>query len=594
MGFQPNSEKPNCKEPQQIIKLNISQKQINFTKSVVKERLNTFCCLEKSPSCDVFQLATESAVKKAVTVKPAAKTIDDIKKILETPEMQKRGLFMSSYVEHVLRNKALVPPFEKLLTARKSTLALYEVLSIVKSLTPERIKYLDVLLEPESVDKSIKWKNLDGQNISKALENLFLIEKPKLIEIMSDKKLTFKGAVTEIIKEEISLGLKQINDPQIKVSAEKFYAKASNKKASGFFRPEVFSQYANIESKLQNVEDQKIRDHVYSDLDKYRTNHMKALDELLDAYHVSKGDYSNVGGDLNEYYKALGKSKPGEQNMLKRYVFEGNIEDFPFDNPAGIKPDALIDFKKESKLDGLKKYIISNKDSQSQSKIVDYMYKKYYLNSLPEASKQEHLKILKEFKTKLFCVENPEAPEIVYKELCQWKTAGGKDFKAPSVIDLSQIRDTFVGKAGGFFNKGENRVAVKGDSEWAINYALRHEIMHHQDKLFYQDEGVINGVDFDAIKENQLFKDELLDGGMGYHGLEDYAYTNKKEFVAVASTGDFSKYSNKLKETLVKLGMPEWVSKLELTNPEIKQNVEAVAEIRKYLSEQKKAQIVNI
>jgi len=501
--------------------------------------------------------------------------------------MKKRGLYLSGNVASVLKNKSLIPSYEKLLTARNSSLGCWEINGIGQHLTGENSKYLDILLEPDLVNKLMGFKGLGQNIISDFLVKLARIEKPKLIEILSDKELTFPNMLTKIVKEEISLGLKQIKDPQIKEIAEKIYGKKANNDFVEYFDPEIYSKYANIDSKLQGVDDPKIRDHVYNDLDMYMPSHMKSLDELLDAYHVSKGYYSNVGGDLNEYYKALGKSKPGEQELLKRYVFEGNIEDFPLDNPVGLKPDALIDFKKESKLDGLKKYIMSNNDIQSQSKMVDYMYKNYYLKSLPKALKQEHLKILKEFGTKLFCVENPDAPEIVYKELCRWKAAGGKKFTAPNVIDLSQIRDTFVGNSAGFFNKGTSRVAIKGDSEWAINFALRHEIMHHQDKLFYKD-GVINGVNFDAIKDNQLFKDDLLDGGMGYCELQDYAYQDKRELLAVSSTGDFSKYSDKFKQTLVKLGMPKWVFKLELTNPEVKQNVEEVANIRKYLKDNKK------
>ncbi len=45
--------------------------------------------------------------------------------------------------------------------------------------------------------------------------------------------------------------------------------------------------------------------------------------------------------------------------------------------------------------------------------------------------------------------------------------------------------------------------------------------------------------------------------------MVDYAYTNKREFVAVAAEGDMSKYSKEFKSDLMKLGMPEWVFNLQ-------------------------------
>lgn len=46
-----------------------------------------------------------------------------------------------------------------------------------------------------------------------------------------------------------------------------------------------------------------------------------------------------------------------------------------------------------------------------------------------------------------------------------------------------------------------------------------------------------------------------------------YAYNNPLEFIAVASEGDMSKYSDEFKKVLIRFGMPEW----ELNFPKIEE-----------------------
>lgn len=60
------------------------------------------------------------------------------------------------------------------------------------------------------------------------------------------------------------------------------------------------------------------------------------------------------------------------------------------------------------------------------------------------------------------------------------------------------------------------------------------------------------------------YVNELRKGGIS-EKLIEYAYTNPLEFVAVASQGDFSKYSLEFKKYLTELGMPEWM--LSFSNP---------------------------
>jgi len=396
----------------------------------------------------------------------------------------------------------------------------------------------------------------------------------RFIDFFSPKKTPTASIMPKNTENEQKiLGLKLINDPKFKKLATEVVDAAEK------FNPKVYSKISNIEHKLQNVDDLKIKAYVDKQMeDSVNLAKLDSVEELLDAYHISQNHYSSVGGELNNYYKTLGKSRPEEQKLLKRFLFYDHLDNFPMDNKAGLKPNMLVDFDKESKLEGLKKYIEKNKISAPE--MTDYMYEKYYLNALPPSIKKVHQKILNEFGTKLFYVENPEAPELVYKELFQWKKAGGAKFKPPNMIDLSEIKEAFLAKRTGQSFDDVKRIDLKGDGPGIIRYALRHELMHQHDTQFKKVSGVINGVDFDEIQAVGKYSDELFDAGLNMGGALDYAYTNKQEFVAVAAQGEFSKYSKEFKKVLIKLGTPEWVFKMEQTNPQVTKNVARAAERR--------------
>lgn len=55
---------------------------------------------------------------------------------------------------------------------------------------------------------------------------------------------------------------------------------------------------------------------------------------------------------------------------------------------------------------------------------------------------------------------------------------------------------------------------------------------------------------------------EFVNGGISDYKIS-YAYNNTKEFIAVASEGDMSKYSSEFKQVLIDFGMPEWIFNLE-------------------------------
>jgi hypothetical protein len=82
--------------------------------------------------------------------------------------------------------------------------------------------------------------------------------------------------------------------------------------------------------------------------------------------------------------------------------------------------------------------------------------------------------------------------------------------------------------------------------------------------------------DFDNCK----YREELLRAGIGPAHLH-YAYTNRAEFIAVATEGDMSKYSPEFKDILIKLGMPEFAFNLKV----IDENIQERARLKEFVQE---------
>ena len=563
-----------------MIKLNLIEK-INIPKVAIRRKMATFCCnLENTNPKDVFE-----KVDAPVIERPKSKTIYDLKRMLETPELKQRRITMDSYMDDTLKQRALIPSYEKLFTARNSTLKDREISSIGSCLSLENAKYLDILLNIKSVNEVAQGRLLAVGDISEVLVRLSKISEPRLVEILSDKTLHMSKVCKTIVREEKALGLASIKNSEVKQVAEKF----SN--STRLIYPDIYNKFADIGDKMQAVEDLNITSHVneeLQDLVAIGYGHQKAydklysLDTLLDAYHNSKGHYNSTSGDISTYYSALDEKDHTGKYLLKNFLFDRNLgplSDYPTNDVAKKNRAMIVDFRKEASLEGLKKYI--NENQKNQPKMADYMYEKYYLSELSPSIKKIHKQIFDEFGTKLFSVENESAPKLVYQELAQWKRAGAEEFIPPSQIDMSQIREKFLGRTRGDFTPVANSIRIAGDDDTAIRYALRHEIMHCNDRVGKNGSSSFSS-EFNVIKSFNKYKNELLNAGLGFRGLEDYAYTNKREFVAVASQGEFYRYSQEFKDVLVRLGMPKWVFKLEQTNPLVSENAREVALMRDF------------
>lgn len=350
---------------------------------------------------------------------------------------------------------------------------------------------------------------------------------------------------------------------------------------------------SRITAKLENIEDEKIKKFVISKLSnplselnsklkipqncfipENGVNELEKCEMLLDAYHCEKNHYSVLNGDAHEYFKYLRKkvvlefSTPAdlvEFNEIKTVDSYPKIGKYNF--PQEISQATL--FNEAVRLEPLKNFCA--KYSESESEMTNYLYEHYFLSKI-DSSLRERFKMLSdEMGTKTF-VENRmpiyTLSETIKSEFKNWKDANNSKTKLPTIFDLSHAKQPFINapnKVSGYYKPIIDSINIPTQEFWCsgINDTIRHEMTHLNDSEF-STKGMINGINIDVIIKTRQYESELENAGITDLSYLDYAYKNKREFIAVASEGDYTKYSQEFKDVLVKLGMPEYVFNLKL------------------------------
>lgn len=291
------------------------------------------------------------------------------------------------------------------------------------------------------------------------------------------------------------------------------------------------------------------------DLKKLKT-HLEASESLANAYNVSEGHYSLLDTPSHSYYKYLNTGSPEKAQSFAKHARIETVRELDPNAEEFIKERE--EFRNDVRLEGLKEYVFNY--SKIHPEMTKYMYEKYYLSKLHFYIQQICKEISDKFGTKLFIGSEKEADinnlRFINKELNELKKAGGEKAIIPAGIDLSKIKHEYVGHNwAAYFNPDETSIHLRGNSR--VPASLRHELTHCNDTKLGEN-GIINGVDSDAIMSSRQYEDELIKAGLPEDEI-NAAYKNKSEFIAHASEGDYSKYSDGFKETLIKLGLPKWI-----------------------------------
>lgn len=252
--------------------------------------------------------------------------------------------------------------------------------------------------------------------------------------------------------------------------------------------------------------------------------------------------------DLSEVYQEINEAQKSttltEDILIKLGLKDGvYISSAVDDLIEQIKVSPMIDFISTCADDSL----------------TNYIYETYYIKDKPEAEALREID--KKYNCKIFLTpsedySNTETLEFINKEFGKWKTVSDGEAVLPEVLNLNTMKSAYYnfanewGGAAGYASDKQIHI----DGNFRCEYALRHEVMHLNDKKRLYD-------NVDVKTEASKWRSEFTNAGITDNHT-NYAYKNKNEFVAVAAEGDFSKYSKEFKEYLKTLGMPEWVFNL--------------------------------
>lgn len=384
---------------------------------------------------------------------------------------------------------------------------------------------------------------------------------------------------------------------------------------------------------LENITDVKIKDYVNRQLKKCEQGDfepgelvndvIQETNNVLDAYHTLNGDYTRykkqndiafdeVSATPVEYLEFLRGADPAKAERFEKFISDAQNNKIGEDIRKNEK-NLVKDFLASQKTEALKDLLAFTHDNE----MADYMYKEMYIKkqNLPKAAEEKCLMISDKYKTKLFLSaessDRINELKLIENEFKLWDEASDGTARFPKVLDMNKINSSYIDNTAAYGSRASGELSqvgatlnLDGSTSAVINHALRHELMHLNDRhalsirsvkalepkineIMPRKTIVKNGKKYNVIDyDNCKYREEFLNAGINPKHIP-YAYNSRDEFIAVAAEGDMSKYSAEFKQVLKEFGMPEFASKLPVTNAKIKANVEIIEKIRKDLPNEK-------
>ena len=355
--------------------------------------------------------------------------------------------------------------------------------------------------------------------------------------------------------------------------------------------------YEQLDEVYGFIEDKKIQQLIEESLShNIRINHDELID-LMDAINAYNGHYAiyknngawgslSYNAELHKYMKANGITDPKMLLSPKHSNFLNQLDSKYRAKINGLRMDVAMD----DKIHGIRQYLKNHPDTE----ISNYLYDNYYvkfledmhvfspdiINQCRNINEKYGVKVLLSF-------NNSEAKatlKYVDNELNEWMQASNGQAKLPPVMDFSGAKVDWYdvtraygqGVAAAFSESarsGANSFAEM--TERNTRYAMRHEMTHtndlkrgiwidekyNLDEIFPMKKIIKNGEEVkvpDTGLFNQKYVQEFRNAGISDEHIS-YAFNNTKEFIAVASEGNMSKYSPEFKQMLIDFGMPEWM-----------------------------------
>lgn len=374
-----------------------------------------------------------------------------------------------------------------------------------------------------------------------------------------------------------------------------------------------------MDSGLENIKDKKLKTYVVQLIKDTNENiepvdihfaepdyeeAIGAIGDTIDAYNTLNGNYTRLyspkfGFEEVKYTKTHLRNHLEKLKETDGYISQKTFNDL--ENLLNNKKNYKCTTKAEEILESSKIEPLSSVARFTD--VSDYIYEKFYLNTnrVSPRIRKICLDIKNQFGTKVFLPyrndDELNLPKLKFikKELSLWKKYGKDEAILPSFINLSRINKSYDANiADAYCDYVENGLYLTG-----IEDNIRHEMTHLNALNRYQ--RATNDIEFLNLVESVMpsktivkdgetkqvldfekckYREEFLKAGVYPFDIK-YAYTNIHEFIAVASQGDMSQYSDEFKQVLLKFGLPEFALKLPQINNDIISNVEQVKRIQR-------------
>jgi len=354
----------------------------------------------------------------------------------------------------------------------------------------------------------------------------------------------------------------------------------------------------NIDLKYEGIYDDKLKDFIDTKIKECQEltisdnvdytkigNTLSLIDYYLNAYHTVNGTY-----EMDAAYTERARYRSTMQNISPDSKADFTKAENGEIKGSIVEPDVLRDYINEPSIELLRDILEGNRNDEMAS----HFYAEYYLGraNIPKEIKEKCLNLAKEYGTKVFLTSDlsEAAPylEFLSDEFAQWKQQSGGQAKYPPVLDFSRIKTDYIdensaygqGVAGGYAKSGSTElIAINGiDNGSYKKGVIRHEMTHINDNRNIDSNGNFQHImphktNADGVEvpdfENCKYREEFLKAGIPEWHIK-YAYNNPAEFIAVASEGDMSRYSDEFKTLLVDMGMPKWQLNMKTLNEDAK------------------------
>ena len=409
-------------------------------------------------------------------------------------------------------------------------------------------------------------------------------------------------------QDELDNILNKIKNPKLKDIIQYLYTNDSLYQETADFIWDMDVNSANIEDPvvldyLDKTYDEIMQTEIEDDLLDFAllpvdiSNGLVNASKVIDSYNTIKGNYSQIkavevfSGESPTYY---GKSSTKEYlDTQSKMILKGE-----WDADDSLKQKVELYHKTDGKIYDYetKDFIWKQKSEVFENILRESEMKKYLYNlylrelSIPSEAKDICKEILEKYNVMLlpsnYSLDYKQEFEYIKNELDAWVVASNGEASFPEVINLNSINSEYLNDTGGLHSLINKEISIKNGYLRNIAFALRHELMHENDKLKFKGLGIgeervnllkeiMPAVEIDGHKVrdyiNCKYREEFLKAGIN-PGHIDYAYTNRAEFIAVAAEGDLSRYSAEFKDVLIKLGMPEYLFNIKIINPKTLEN----------------------